>query len=184
MKKSLALKAAILLALSAPMLVSAESQFTSSGGASARLEMQVNIPRILFLGVGTGSSSLTNDTTIDALTFDYSGAPADVGSGTASTAQGVAVRVLGNNGQISLAAAGSGTGLSNGSDTIAWSEITATSSDATNLNVPGVGGTAAPVLNSARVTSRSATWNFAYANTNVVAPGTYAGQITYTATMP
>ena len=121
----------------------------------------------------------------DRLTGDPSNSSQSwITTATDSAAQGVSVRVLGNNGQISLAAAGTGTGLSNGTDTIAWSEILATSSDATNLDVPAVGSSAAPVLNSTRVTSRTATWNYAYSNTDVVAPGTYAGQITYTATMP
>lgn len=184
-KSSLILKSALALALATPLLASAESDLTvGTGSASARLDFRVVIPRVLYLAVGTGNAALADNGTVDELTFDYSGTPADIGSGTDSAAQGVTVRVLGNNGQISLAAGGSGTGLTNGTDVIAWSEILATSSDATNLNVPAVGGTAAPVLNSARVTSRTATWNFAYSNTNVVAPGAYTGQITYTATMP
>lgn len=188
MKKSyiaLFAQSAVALALAAPLLASAESQLTvGTGSATARLNFSVIIPRVLFLGVGSGSASLANNATVDTLTFDYSAAAADVGSGTDSAAQGVSVRVLGNNGQITLAAAGSGSGLSNGTDTIAWSEILSSSTDATNLNVPAVGGTAAPVINSAKVTNRTATWNYAYSNTNVAAPGTYTGQITYTASMP
>ena len=38
--------------------------------------------------------------------------------------------------------------------------------------------------NEQAVTNRTATWNFAYSNTAVAAPGTYTGQVTYTATMP
>ena len=188
MKKSyiaLLAQSAVALSLAAPMLASAESQLTvGSGQADARLNFSVIIPRVLFLGVGTGSASLASSGTIDTLTFDYSGAAADVGSGVDSAPQGVSVRVLGNNGQITLAAEGSGTGLTNGTDVIAWSEILSTSTEATNLNVPAIGGTSAPVINSAKVTNRTATWNYAYSNTNVAAPGTYTGQITYTATMP
>lgn len=186
MKKSLVLKSAIALAFAAPLLASAESQRVSSGSASARLDFEVKIPRVLFLGVGTGATGLTADPNIDLLTFDYTNTPADVGSGTDSATQGVAVRVMGNNGQISLGAAVSNTtGLTNGSEVIPWTEILATSLDATNLAVPAVGGApTAPMLNSAKVTTRNTTWNYAYSNSNVVAPGTYTGQITYTATMP
>jgi len=183
--KSLLLSSAAALALGTPLLASAESQLTvGTGNASARLDFRVIIPRVLFLGVGTGSATLANNNTIDRLTFDYSGTPADIGSGTASAAQSVAVRVLGNNGAISLAAAGSGSGLTNGTDVIPWSQIVASSSDTTNLNVPAVGGTAAPALSSGKVTNRTASWSYSYANSAVVAPGTYDGQITYTASMP
>ncbi len=185
MNNSLILKTALLAALATPLIASAESDLTTgTGTASARLNFNVVIPRVLFLGVGTGYNVLADNTTVDLLSFDYSANAADVGSGTDSAAQGVNVRVLGNSGQITLAAAGSGTGLSNGTDTIPWTEILASSSDATNFNVPAVGGTAAPVLSAGRVTARSATWNYRYSNTDVVAPGTYAGTITYTATAP
>lgn len=187
MKKSytsLFVKSAVALAMAAPMLASAESQLVvGAGTAAADLNFRVVIPRVLFLAVGTGNASLASNTTKDELEFNYSSNPADVGSGADTAAQGVSVRVLGNNGQITLAAAGSGTGLTNGTDTIAWSEILSSSTDATNLEVPTVGGTAAPLLNSARVTSRNATWNYRYSNTDVVAPGAYTGTITYTATM-
>lgn len=183
-RSSLLLKSALALAMATPLLASAESQRVSSGSASARLDFEVKIPRVLFLGVGTGATGLTADSNIDTLTFDYSGTPADVGSGTDSAKKGVDVRVMGNDGQITLAARGSDSGLVNGAEVIPWSEILATSSDATNLDVPAVGGTASPMLNSTKVTTRNTTWNYAYSNTNVVAPGTYTGQITYTASMP
>lgn len=183
-RSNLLLKSALAMALAVPMLASAESERVSSGTASARLNFEVKIPRVLFLGVGTGASGLTANATIDTLVFDYTNTPAAVGTGTDSATQGVDVRVLGNDGQITLAAAGSGSGLVNGAEVIPWSEILATSNDQTNLAVPTVGGTATPLLNSTKVTSRTATWNYAYSNTNVVAPGTYTGQITYTASMP
>ncbi|MFW5330302.1 hypothetical protein [Hydrogenophaga sp. ZJX-1] len=185
MKKSLFIQTAVALALAAPLLASAESDLeVGTGAAAARLNFQVVIPRVLFLAVGTGNATLADNTTIDTLTYDYSANATDVGSGTDSAAQGVNVRVLGNNGQIAIAAAGSGTGLTNGADIIPWTEILASSTDATNFNVPAVGANTAPVINSGKVTNRSAVWNFAYSNTAVAAPGTYSGQVTYTATMP
>ena len=182
---ALLLRSALAVALASPLLASAESDITiGSGSAAARLNFQVVIPRVLYLAVGTGNAALTDTATVDTLTFDYSANAADVGSGTDSAAQNVSVRVLGNNGQITVAAAGSGTGLTNGADTIPWSEILASSSDATNFNVPAVGANATPVINSGKLTDRTATWAYRYSNTNVAAPGTYTGQVTYTATMP
>ncbi len=187
MKKSLILKSAIALALAAPMLASAESDLTvGAGPAAARLNFQVIIPRVLFLAVGTGNATLADNAAIDTLSFDYTTTPADVGTGTDSAAQGVTVRVLGNNGQIAIGAVGSGTGLVSSldaADIIPWSEILATST-LPAFAAPAVGGSASPTLNGGKVTNRTATWNFAYSNTDIAAPGTYTGQVTYTATMP
>lgn len=184
MNKSLILKSAIALALAAPLLASAESDLTiGTGTAAARLNFQVIIPRVLFLAVGTGNATLADNGTIDLLTYDYSANPADIGSTTDSAPQSVDVRVLGNNGPVTIAAAGSGAGLTNGTDVIAWSEILSTSDDATNFNVPAVGGTTSPTA-AGKITNQTTKWNYAYSNTNVAAPGTYSGQITYTATMP
>jgi hypothetical protein len=176
---------ALALALAAPLMASAESTLTiGSGNATARLNFSVIIPRILYLGVGTGAPTLSNNGTVDTLTFDYSAAPLDVGSGTDSAAQDVTVRVLGNDGQITIASTGPAAGLSNGAgDNIAWTEILPTSSSA-DLAVPAVGSSSTPTLNGTKWTDRTATWSFAYSNTNLVAPGTYTGQVTYTATMP
>lgn len=190
MKKSyssLFVKSALALAMATPMLASAESQLTvGTGGATARLNFQVVIPRVLFLAVGTGNATLANNATVDTLTYNYTATPADIGSGTDSAAQNVNVRVLGNNGQIIIAAAGSGTGLVNAAtpaDIIPWTEILATSS-ATEFAAPAVGASANPTLSGGKVTNRTATWSFAYSNSAVPAPGTYTGQVTYTATMP
>ena len=47
------------------------------------------------------------------------------------------------------------------------------------------GGTSAPVLTTGtKVTSQTANWTFAYANTVTPAAGTYTGTVTYTASMP
>lgn len=190
MKKSyssLFVKSAIALALASPMLASAESQLVTGAatatGAAAKLNFAVVIPKVLYLAVGSGSASLVPNTNVDIVSFDFTSTPTDVGSGTDKTAPGVNVRVLGNNGAITIAAGGSGSGLTNGTDVIPWTEILQTSSDATDFNVPAVGGNASPTA-TGKITNRTATWNYAYSNTNVVAPGTYEGQITYTATMP
>ena len=185
---SLALRSTLLSMLWLPFAATAESQLTiGTGTASARLNFQVIVPRVLFLAVGTGSASLSDNPTIDTVIFDYSGNPQDLGlmgaPAGAITGASVPVRVLGNNGQVVITASGSGAGLSNGTDTIAWSEITGSSSAGT-LPIPAVGQTVNPTLNSGKLTNRTATWTYSYSNSNIVAPGSYAGEITYTASMP
>lgn len=196
LKRSLLLTAAAAAAaMSMPMTASAESTLvTGTGSAAARLDFRVVIPRVLFLAVGTGNSlPLATDGTVDMLTFDYSSAAANVGNGTASAGQSVAVRVRGNNGQVTLTAATTGA-LSNAtSDTIAWSEISA-ASDSADLPTPalpltGSGASSNVTLTGGKITNRTANWTFAYLNSAVVAPGTYGtssgnGRVTYTAAMP
>ena len=190
------IKSAVALALAAPMLASAESQLVvGTGSASARLDFRVVVPRVLFLGVGTGAGALTASTTIDTVTFDYSSNPAALGTGAAAgaiTGNVVPVRVLGNNGQVTLTANTTGALTNATADTIPWSEISATSSLAALPSpvIPNTGaGTASNVTLSSgtRITDRTANWTFSYANSAVVAPGTYGttnGRVTYTAAMP
>lgn len=201
MKKSLILKSALALALATPLLASAESQLVVGGtsGATARLDFRVIIPRVLFLGVGTGATAAVPGTigTIDTVTFDYTTNPAAVGTGAAGVATGnvVPVRVVGNNGQISLTAATAGalTNAATPADTIPWSEITAVSSvpELPSPVIPATGtgaGSNVSLSSGTKITDRSANWTFSYANTAVVAPGTYGtatnGRVTYTASMP
>ena len=198
MKKSLLLKSALAIALATPLLASAESQLiTGAGNASARLDFRVVVPRVLFLGVGAGAGGLANNATIDTVTFDYTANPADVGQGAAAVAGTVTnavipVRVVGNNGQVTLAAATTGALTNATGDTIPWSQITSTTSQATLPSpiIPNTGaGTATNVTLSSgtKITDRSANWTFAYTNSAVVAPGTYGttnGRVTYTASMP
>jgi len=193
MKKALLLKTALAVALATPLLASAESQLTvGTGTAAARLDFRVIIPRVLFLAVGTGAAGFTSNTTIDTVTFDYTTNPAALGTGAvagAITGAVVPVRVLGNNGVIALASTNTGDLTNATGDTIPWSEITATSSDATNFASPAPAGASVNLglSSGTRVTSRTANWTFNYANLAAVPPGTYGttnGRVTYTATMP
>lgn len=200
--KSVFLKSALALALAAPLLASAESQLVvGTGNASAKLDFQVIIPRVLFLAVGSGAAgtALANNTNVDDVIFDYTTNPAAVGTGAvagAITGNAVPVRVVGNNGVIALTATAVGA-LNNGSgDTIPWSEISATTSDA-NLPTPAIlSGAGVPVPSNVatstgtKITNRTATWTFGYANSTVIPAGSYGstdgtknGRVTYTATM-
>ncbi|MHB8912628.1 MAG: hypothetical protein ACYC42_08280 [Lysobacter sp.] len=183
-----------------PLVAQAESSFASTNGAApltatARLDFQVTIPKILLLQVGAAGS-------INRIDFDLSGTPSIVGNGTAIDAtagsgdvgNGTVTAILkGNNGDITLSSATTGA-LSNGAagDTISYSQILATSSNAA-LPSPALadtGTTSATVAATGKVVNQSAQWTYKYANAAIVAPGVYGGtnannsRVTYTASMP
>jgi hypothetical protein len=168
----------------------AESRLVSgTGNASTRVNVQVVIPRVLYLAIGSGVGGVMQNTAaITEPTWSFITNPAAVGTGAAAGAQASTtffVRVYGNNGQITLSANNPGV-LSNGVHTIPMSQIVPAFS--LNVPIPSFGG--APVLvppnvAGGRITSRTGLWSFNYLNT--VAPlsgGTYTAQVTYTATMP
>ncbi|HEY9143860.1 MAG: hypothetical protein CL625_03380 [Arenimonas sp.] len=168
----------------------ADSEFDTGNGAlsaSADLDFEIVIPRFLYLQVGSAG------TIVDEVSFDLSGvasiADVDANIGTGSPVAGdstVGVRLVSNAGDVDLEAVGSGTGLSNGSEIIPWSQITGTAATggATGLDVPVVGAAAITIPASDGVVNRTDTWSFEYANDNLVAGGTYTGTVTYTATAP
>ena len=203
MNNNLWVKTAIALALVTPLLASAESAITTGAGtitANARLDFRIIVPKVLFLAVGSGAAgtTLTANGTIDLVTFDYTTNSAAIGTGAAAgaiTGNVVPVRVVGNNGAITVTANTVGA-LTNGvvTDTIPWAEITATSSDAANFPHPGIpaagaGAAASIAVSSGKVTNRTANWTYSYANTTVVPAGTYGAtpannsRVTYTASM-
>ena len=201
--RPLLIASAILAA--APMLAQAESQFVSgTGNASARLDFQITVPRVLYLRVGSGTE-YANNTTINQIAFVVPGATIGNGTPVAATATSgdlnngvVTARVLGNNGTITLSSTTTGA-LSNGAagDTISYAQIATaatTLNSATALPAPALADgatnsvTVTPVAG--RVVTRDARWTYTSANSAVVAPGTYGGvnannsRVTYTAAMP
>ena len=205
--KTLILKAAVALAVAAPLFASAESQFTTGVGtpitATAHLDFQIIIPKVLFLQVGTGTANATN-ATINQIAFTVPAA--NVGNGTAVAATVgsgdlgngvVTARVIGNNGTITFTSTTLGA-LGNGSgDTISYAQIAtavAVNTSATALAHPALvdAATSTVTLTPAvgKVMNRDAKWTYTYLNSAVVAPGTYGGvnannsRVTYTASMP
>ncbi|MEO8346963.1 MAG: hypothetical protein ABI607_14830 [Betaproteobacteria bacterium] len=192
----------------------AESTFISGAGtATARLNFSIVIPKFVFLQVGTGSSLATN-AAIDTILFDMTGAVTSVGNGTAQAGTGgdllagsVTARVLGNNftAAVNLSATTTGA-MSNGTNTISWSEISVaaptaiavTPAAASTLSHPGTllapfadgAATTVSLTPVARVINQAAKWTFSYKNTNVPPSGTYGntvannGQVTYSIAMP
>ena len=202
----------------APFASQAESNFVTTTGstspaASAKLDFKIVVPKVLFLQVGTGSS-MTDNTTVDMVTFTV---PANgIGNGTAVAGTGgnlsggaVTVRVLGNTGNVVLTNATSGQ-LSNGvsgNPTVPWTDITVTAdvlattttgyTNAAIAHPPfnngatgGASATPTTLTASGGLVRREGSWTFAYANTSVMPAGTYGdtvannGRVTYTATAP
>ncbi len=191
MKKNFVTKALLAVALATPLMASAESQLSTAGPAAAKLNFRVIIPRVLFLGVGTGALTTpwATNAAVDNVIFDYTTNASAVGTGAAAgaiTGNIVDVRLFGNNGQITLTATNAAALTNAGGDTIAFTQFTR-ASDNTGLAVPAFsGGTTSPALIAAgsKITDLTAKWTFGYLNTVAAAPGTYDGLVTYTAAMP
>lgn len=129
------------------------------------------------------------------VTFDYTTNGAAVGTTAAAasiTGNVVPVKVKGNTGAVTLTASTTGALTNATGDTIAWTEISATTSDSglPHPVIPPTGtgaGSAVTTTTGTKVTDRSANWTFSYANSNLVPAGTYGatvannGRVTYTA---
>ena len=186
--RSLAVVGIASLGLCAMTPAMAESQFTTGTTAnltaSARLNMQINIPRFISFQVGSAGA------VVDQVVFDV--AAANVGNSTAvspTSGAPVSVSLRGNGGAISITADTTGTSQTNAaSETIPFTQVNSITASGTitapTLVENGV-STAVPVpVSSGRVTNRSATWTYTYANTTTYGEGTYNGAVRYTATMP
>ncbi len=169
---------------------------TAAGlSAAAKLDFRVIVPKIIFLRVGTGTDFVDalNGANIDRVDFTVSAAALAANTAVAgASGQGpypVAVRVLGNGGNVSLTANGTAGGLTNGAQTIPWTQVVATSSNAAGLPHPAIGNGVAGAVSTltapaSGVVSQTANWTFDYSNSSVVAAGTYNGQVVYTAALP
>jgi hypothetical protein len=200
------------VAAALPLVGHAESNVqtgaaTATPGATAHVDFQVTIPKVLYLRVGSGSSyttgALTSVATVDLVQF--APAAANVGNGTAVAGTGgdltlgvETAAVVSNSGNVTLNATTSGA-LNDGAagDTIAYTQITTaatTLTSTTALPAPVlVNGTSANVVLTAPATKviiQDAKWAYSYANTTKPPAGTYGGanvnngRVVYTATMP
>jgi hypothetical protein len=191
-------------ALVTPFAVNAESNFQTGGSAlnaTAKVDFQIIIPKVLFLQVGSGTL-LSSSATVDLITFDVPAANIGTGTVAATATSGdlgngaVTARVRGNGGTITLVA-NAPAAMSNGAgDSIDWSQITtaATSLGAgTVLQAPvlATGNSGSLTLTPVgKIVSQDARWTYSYANSAVVPAGTYGGtvanggRVTYTASLP
>lgn len=213
MKTSMALKTLLGAAsMALPLMAFAESNVQTGAGAltaTAHVDFQITIPKILYLRVGTGSTyttgALTSNPAVDLITF--SPTAAQLGNGTAVAGVGGDIlpagtetaAIVSNSGSVTLNATAAAGGINDGvaGDTIPYSQITtaaATLTSAAVLPAPVlVNGTSANVVIPAPVTKvivQDAKWTFSYANTTTPPAGTYGGvnvnggRVVYTATMP
>jgi hypothetical protein len=211
MKLSVAMKTLLgTAAVALPLVAFSESNLQTGAGpltATAHVDFQINIPKILFLRVGTGSAynttgSLANNATVDLITF--SPTVAQVGNNTAIPGVGgdllagtETAAVVSNSGNVTLTS--TTTALTDGNgDTIANTQISTTSApNTTATTLPVVplanAGVSAPVLITAppsKVINQDAKWTYTYLNATTPPGGTYGGvnvnggRVLYTATMP
>ena len=198
-------------AAAAHLLCQAESNVqtgaaTAAPGATAHVDFQITIPKILYLRVGNGSSYttgvLTSVGTVDLVQF--APAAAVVGNGTAVAGTGgdltngvETAAIVSNSGNVTLNATAGGALSDGAGDSIPFTQITTTAStlnSATPLPAPVLAnGTSANVVLVApatKIIQQDAKWTYAYANTTSPPAGTYGGvnvqngRVVYTATMP
>jgi hypothetical protein len=211
MKVQTAVKALVGVAVTMlPFAASAESNFQNGAAAltaTAKVDFQITIPKVLYLRVGTGSAyptTLSSVGTVDLLSFTPGAGV--VGNGTAVAGTGgdltggvETAAIISNSGNVTLNATATGA-LSDGAagDSINYSQITTTAAALTAgytlLPAPVLANaTSANVVLTApatKVITADAKWTFAYANTTTPPAGTYGGvntnngRVTYTATMP
>ena len=192
-------------ALVTPFAANAESSFQTGAGAlnaTANVDFTITIPKVLFLQVGTGTI-YANNNAVNLITFTVPAA--NVGNGTAVAATAgsgdlgngtVTAMVRGNAGNVTLGASTLGA-LGNGAgDSINWSQITttpATLTTATVLSAPTLANGASTTVGLTavnKVVNQDARWTYSYANSAVVAAGTYGGvntnngRVLYTASLP
>jgi len=192
----------------------AESTFLNAAGtASARLNFSIVIPTYLYLQVGTGTA-FANNVAVDTILFDMTSSVSSIGNGLPQAGTGgdllagsVTARVLGNHftAPANLSATTTGA-MSNGTDTISWSQISVAAptaivvAPAAAATLAHPGSLAAPFADGAattvsltpvnKVINQAAKWTFSYKNTNIPAAGTYGatvankGQVTYQIAMP
>lgn len=174
---------------------------TSLFSAAARHDFIVIIPAFLFFGVGPGAlTPLVANGGIGTITFtvpaaNIGDASAVAGTGGDFAASAANVRLIGNNGQITLTATndGGGNGLGTGTPADGYIPLTQISTTASNAALPAptldnAGGTTSLPTVTGKVTNLTGAWTYSYANTVTPAAGTYGGlgrgRVTYTATMP
>lgn len=183
---------ALIVAVSVCWLSSAAAETGIGTGvgssADARLNFRINIPTFILFTVGTPGAGSIDTVTFDPAAADIAAATAGIaataGSGT------VAVRVVSNGGQVTLFEAndGGGNGLVDGGNFISYDQINTVASIGSILppTLSDGGGNSQPVpLTAAPITVQTGQWTFTYDNPAVPpVPGTYTGQVTYTASLP
>lgn len=201
-------------AVSVPLLVHAESNVvsgaqTATPGATAHVDFQITIPKVLFLRVGTGSTYATGNPLTSVATVDliqFAPAAGTVGNGTAVAGTGgdvgggvVTAAIVSNSGTVTYGATNAGPISDGAGDTISYSNITTTAAKITStvplpppVLVDGTSITQTLTPPASKFILADAQWTYKLTNATTFNPpaGTYGGiatatgRVTYTATMP
>lgn len=201
MKKLAAVVVASMAAFSGSAKAESVIDTATAFSAAARHDFIVVIPAFLFFGVGAGATTpMVANATIGSITFTVPAANVGnstpvAGTGGDAAASAANVRVIGNNGQVTITATndGGGNGLGTGTAADGYIPLTQISTTASNAALPAptlnnAGGTTSLPTVAGKVTNQAGTWTYSYLNTVTPAAGTYGGlgrgRVTYTATMP
>lgn len=200
MKTNLLKKAVLAVAVGSALGMSgaalAETGQTVGPGnisAAARQDFQVTIPRFITFTVGVAGAGFSLvDCDMSLVAPAVLGAGADQACAGGNAGGGVSdVTLRSNAGPINIVATTTGN-LSNGVDTMPFSEILTASSDAGNfpapvLTSPGASPAVNVAVTAGNVTNRTAQWTYTFNNSALYASGTYGGvgvnngRVTYTA---
>lgn len=187
MKSNLFLKTALALAIATPLAAMAESTTVNSPaaqtGASAHLNLRVEIPQFISLTVGSPG------TAVDEVNFALTPSQVVNGGTVAATANGtVAVALSANVGDLNFQST-TPAGNTNLVDAISGATL-----PLSTITVDSTGGALAhPAFNAAAtpiaadvngVINTTGSWTFAYNHAVAQAPGVYTTQVTYTAALP
>ena len=202
--------AILALGVAAPLSCRAESSLQAGAGspltARAHVDLQITIPKFLFLRVGTGTgtaapgSGWAGNPAIDLIS--WAPTPAQLGTGALAGTGGdltggvETAAVVANHGNVTLSSTTSGA-LGNGAgNTISYATITTTATKlttATTLPAPPLasGATRTVVVAAVKkIVQRDARWTYRYTNATIPPAGTYGGvnvnngRVTYTASVP
>jgi len=208
LRTSLWARALLTIVTAAPLLCYAESNVRTGAGAltaTAHVDLQITIPKFLFLRVGTGTGTAAGGWTangnIDLIT--WAPASGSVGNGVALAGTGgdlgggveTAV-VIANHGNVTLSSTTLGALSDGAGDTISYAQIRTVASKLTTNQVLAVPALADGATNTVtvpatpKIAQRDAKWTYTYRNQTSPPPGTYGGvntnngRVTYTASVP
>jgi hypothetical protein len=210
MRTPTVLKATLLAVwLARPLCCDAESTLQSSAAspltATAHLDVEITVPKFVFLRVGTGTGSVTggwaSNPTVDLITWAPTAARVGNGAAIAGTGGdltgGVETAVVvANNGNVTLSSTTLGMLSDGAGGQISYGQIRTVARRLTTTTVlpaPALADgatTSVTVAAVGKVVQRDARWAYTYRNQTVPPAGTYGGintnngRVTYTASLP
>ncbi|MCU0764508.1 MAG: hypothetical protein MUF32_00405 [Burkholderiaceae bacterium] len=186
LSKNLILVAASAAAAALPLAVQAASSSASGAGnlsTTANVNFSVVIPRFIYLRVGDAAS--VNTLTYSPTVADLVGSTAvqATGGDTGPSNSNLTVVVLGNAGNLTLAASNL-TQLTSGGNNIPTTTLTA--SNPTGSIVPPAFNGSTALTAVANIVNQTGSWRYTWANpaSTVYPSGTYNGTVTYTLSAP